>query len=164
MLRAVTQFSALTIARLLGIPYTVQQSAVAVPLTGSTSETTLATVTIPGGAIGPTGRCIITTLWSYTNSANNKTLKVRFGGTNYMNIVVGATAAYQNINIIRNITASSQKAMPSGAAPFGASGGAIPTSSVDTTADITVLFTVQLANSGEIARLEGYSVEVVYGA
>lgn len=41
--------------KLLGVPYILAASAVAAPTTGDTSENTLATVTIPAGALGANG-------------------------------------------------------------------------------------------------------------
>jgi hypothetical protein len=59
---------------------TLSASAAQRVLTGSTVETALMTVHIPKGTMGASGRLRITTLWSMTNSANAKTVRVRFGG------------------------------------------------------------------------------------
>src|SRR5688500_6060251 len=75
-------------------PYVLAQSAVAASHTGNTTETTLATVTVPANAIGANGRLRVTSLWSHTNSANSKTLRVRFGGaagTIYTSLTVTTT-------------------------------------------------------------------------
>ena len=53
-------------------------------------------ITLPAGAMGPNGVLRITTLWSYTNSANNKTLRVRLGG-------LSGTAFQANVVTASNI-------------------------------------------------------------
>src|SRR5213079_2421852 len=49
------------------------QSAVAASVTGTLTETVLATIAIPAGAMGVNGAIRVTALWSYTNSADTKT-------------------------------------------------------------------------------------------
>ncbi len=58
----------------------VASSAVAISHTGDTNETALVNIPITGGTMGPNGFIRITTLWNVTSSANNKSLRVRFGG------------------------------------------------------------------------------------
>jgi hypothetical protein len=138
-------------------------SAVAIPLTGTTNETTLATVAVPAGAMGLNGAVEIRTTWSNTNSANNKTPRVRFGGasgTVYFAVILTTTVAYLDIpRRIRNRnSASSQVGVTSSGGTFGTSGGAPTTSTVDTSATVDVVITGQLANSGENLTLESYEV------
>lgn len=150
-----------------GRPYILKQSAVAVSAGADTTEDTLATITIPANIIGPNGSVEVLTLWSYTNSANNKTLRVRFSGasgTQYLNTAVTTTATLQHLAIIRNVnSASSQKAGYNGTVSFSTSGNAPVTSSVDTTAATTVVITGQKASSGETLTLESYEVRVKPG-
>lgn len=150
----------------LGVRYTVAQSAVAVPLTGDTSETTLATIIVPGGAMGPSGRVIVDAEFSCTASTNAKTARVKFGGTTYtINAVsTGSSISFNQITSVRNISVSSQIGKSTGNVTYGASSGASITSSVDTSSDVTILITGQLASGAETMTLVGYSVEVVYGA
>lgn len=138
------------------------QSAVAVSHTGDTSQTTLATVTIPANSMGKNGRLRITTVWSYTNSGNNKSLRISFGGTNYLSSNVTTSASIQDQRTIsnRNDTAS-QVGLTSTVGGFGSSSASPVTSTVDTTSDVPLLFTGQLASSGETVTLESYLVELI---
>lgn len=154
--------------KLLGVPYALAQSAVAVSHTGNTTETTLATITIPAGAMGPNGRVTIITDWITTNNANTKTVKIKFAGTSYLNYT-GLTSAGSGrfITIVRNVnSAASQKSLNSSYLTFiTSSSTANITSSADTSAsDTTILITGQLAVGSDTMTLDGYSVEVVYGA
>jgi hypothetical protein len=141
-------------------------SGAAVSHTGNTNETTLATVTIPGGSMGPNGVVRVTSLWSVTNSSNNKALIIRFGGTSgtaYQNITVTTVGTVHFVTLIRNRnSANSQVGHASGAGlPFGTSGGAVTTSSVDTANDVDLVVRGTLASAGETITLESYMVEVL---
>lgn len=143
-------------------------SAVAAAHSGNTSETALASVQIPGGAMGPNGALRITTLWSYTNSANNKTLRIRLGGISgagYLGNNVTTTATLRHQQIIQNRNA--QNAQIGGFVspmPIGASTSAPATSSIDTGAPVDLVISGQLANAGETVALESYMVELWRGA
>lgn len=141
-------------------------SGTAASVTGTTTETTLATITIPAGAMGPNGQVEIIPLFSFTSSANNKTVKATFGGTTYYSQVYTANTGIQPIIRITNRnSASSQVGAPSASAN-GLNGftTAMTTSTVNTGSSVTVTITGTLANTGETITLESYLVRVTYGA
>lgn len=145
-----------------GLPRVVGQSAVAASVTGTTNETTLATILIPAGALGVNGSLRITTLWSYTNSANNKTIQVKFGGTAFFSAINTTTASYNDQTIIRNRSVSTQVAHLANAGNrLGSSGSAPTTGAIDTAVAQTVTITGTLASAGETITLEGYTVEIL---
>jgi hypothetical protein len=151
------------------IPYVIGQSAVASSHTGNTTETILATVTIPAGAIGPNGTVEIVTLWSYTNSANNKTWRIRLGGiggTQVALITRTTTATDGDLRVIRNRNSASSQVFYRNTLGFGIGvGSATPsTGTVNTANAQDLVFTAELANSGETITLEGYTVKICYGA
>jgi len=139
----------------------IAQSAVAVPHTGTTAETTLATITIPANAMGANGRIELDVIWSYTNSANTKTLRQKFGGTTILSTAVGASAVTRTSAVIANRNATnSQVATPNFSTSFGVSSATLTTMAIDTTAAVNIVLTAQLANSGETITLEAYSVKL----
>lgn len=135
-------------------------SAVAASVTGTTNETTLATVTVPAGAVGANGLLRITTLWSVTNNANNKTVRHKLGSTTVWTASPTSTASgqFQSITRARNST-SSQVTQFSSTTNFGTSANAQTTSSLDFTGAVTLTITAQLATSTDTATLEAYTVE-----
>lgn len=140
------------------------QSATPASVTGTTTETTLATIPIPAGAMGANGSLRITTLWSYTNSANTKTPRVTLGGTAFFAPALSTTLTAQALTIIRNRNAmNSQVGWASGAGTLGigSSGNANVTAAVDMSAAQNLLITGQLASAGETLTLEGYTVELL---
>jgi len=143
-------------------------SGVAASVTGTTSETTLATAPVPAQAMGPNGVLRVTSLWSYTNSANIKTLKVAFGGSNFLFVAPTTTATFQAVTTIGNRNAANAQVGPPSAAAstggMGATAAARVTASIDTTVAQDVAFKATLANAGETITLESYVVEVAYGA
>ena len=65
----------------VGVAIKLAQSAVAVPLTGTTNATVLASLTIAAGAMGINSALRVSAMYSMTNNANNKTLAIRHGGS-----------------------------------------------------------------------------------
>jgi len=138
------------------------QSGTAASVTGTLVETTLATITVPAGCMLAGGALRITCLWAYTNSANTKTLRVRFGGTSMDEGTVTTSATLETKTMIYNTAVAAQVA----------SGAPITTrASVTSTANMTAAIntavaqdiTIQgtLANTGETITLVAYCVELI---
>lgn len=142
------------------------QSAVASAVTGTASETTLATYTLRGGTIGLNGTLRITPLFSFTNSANNKTFKVKLGSTAFSSITLTTFGGSMIPVHIRNRNSHVSQI---GFAPFGQTGYGVISSNptlagtIDTSVDQTITITGQLANTGETITLEGYTIELLPG-
>jgi len=135
-------------------------SAVSASVTGTTSETTLATIAIP--VLGANDTLRISTLWSYTNSANNKTFRADLGGTDFLAVVQTASAVFKDTREIRNVNSQSvQKSWPASAAGANNTGSAITTGAVNTDIATTLTLTAQLALGSETATLESYVVELL---
>jgi len=147
-------------------------SGASVSCAADTAENTLATITIPAGLMGANGILRVTTLWSWTNSANNKTTRVYFGaagagtgGTLYMSTLYTTTTGTRDQRQIANRnSASSQVGGANGfmtASGWGTTTGAVVTSTVNTGAASEVVFTGQKASAGETLTLESYLVELI---
>ena len=143
-------------------PY-VAATAGQVALTGTTTETNLAALRIPGGSIGPNGAVEVKALWNYTNSANTKTIVTRFnptagsvnGGITGGTLPVTTTANAQTLLIMRNNNATNAQVFfgGTGAGPFGAAAAPNATLTLDTTADSYVNINAILANASETITL-----------
>ncbi len=145
------------------------QSGVAVPLTGGTSETALATVAMPGGTMGPNGNIRITTLWSMTNNANNKTARVRLGGVSGDQVLAAgltsqASAQIQRTVWNRNSEASQVSWVAATANSYTASTATGFTATVNTANAQDIVISGQLANGADTMTLEGYLIEYQYKA
>ena len=142
------------------------QSAVAVSGAADANENTLATITIPGGTIGANGSVRIWTSWTLTNSVNNKTMRIRLGGisgTQFMAYIATTSASFNAVRSIsnRNSQSSQVGSMPIGSSSFDISTGSLPTGTVDTSIDQTLVITGQKATAGETLTLERYLVEII---
>lgn len=146
-----------------GRMYVLGQSAVAVSHTGNTNETTLATVNIPAGAMGANGQVIVEAIFSHTASGNNKTPRVKFGGTLISGAVQTTTASSTWRNRVgnRNSEASQVFGPPALTTHFGQTSASVATASVNTASSTDITFTGQLANSGETITLESYIVWII---
>lgn len=138
------------------------QSAAPVSHTGDTAEATLASVTIPAGSIGANGQIEVITLWSTTNSANTKTLRVKLGATAFMAAAATTTLTEQTYTRIANRGAANSQVGYNSAniSGFGSTTGAATTGAIDTTADVTLAITGQLALATETLTLESYIVKL----
>lgn len=143
--------------------FTVAQTAVASTVTGTTAETTLANIPIPGGVMGPNGLIRVTTSWNINaNSVNAKTAKLYFGGVLMMSIDMASQNGLHHQFILRNRgTQQAQSRSNSLATSFGFIGHSMNT--VDTSLDQVVSLRGQLGVAGDSITLEAYSVEVLPG-
>jgi hypothetical protein len=149
--------------------YVLAASAVAVPLTGTTAETTLATISLPAGAMGPNGVVRITTMWTSTGNNGTKQPLIRFGGTSgtaynpQQHAASASTISQRSLQLIHNRnSASSQMGHASGAGAGGwGQSSAITTSSVNTDNATDIVIRGQLANSADRLTLQSYLVEVL---
>lgn len=134
-------------------------------LTGTLTETVLATIAVPGATLGPNGILRINALWSMTNNANNKTPRIKFGSVLFYENNFTTTASLQHLVIIRNRNSQAiQIGQPLTFLGFAQSQFAVVTATIDTSASQNIQFTGQLANTGDTLTLEAYSVEAMYGA
>jgi len=143
-------------------PIKIFSLSAAVVLTGTTTATTLATITIPAGLIGANGKLKIYPLWSTTNNANAKTLRATFGGLICTTMASQSVPNNSGLLIIRNINSESVQKCSSGlVAGIGSSAGSIASTTVDTSAATNITITGQLADSADTMTLEDLFVEVV---
>lgn len=143
--------------------FTIASSGVAASVTGTLTETQLATITIPANLLGLNGSLRVTTTWGATASGNAKTYKVRYsgsGGQGFLSASVTTTPANTFVTIIQNKNATNSQ----GGASVGAPQSSTLTGSVDTTAATTVYISGTLANTGETITLISYTVEFIPGA
>jgi hypothetical protein len=144
-------------------------SGVATSVTNTLTETILATIPIAAGAMGPNGALRITAVFSHTNSANSKTLRIRLGGiggtafTDYTNT---ANAAQMTQRIIQNRNSQASQVagpstVPNAVAPTT---GSSATGTINTAVAQDLVITGQMAALAETITLESYLVEILYGA
>lgn len=127
-----------------------------------TAENTFVTLTIPANSMGLNGVLQIRTRWSYVNSATSKTMRIKFGGTNFQEIVTTTTVALTLITAIQNRNATnSQIGAAVGVIGFGSATTGLVTAAVNTAADVTLLITGQQAAIGQTIILEGYDVHII---
>ena len=148
------------------IPRMLGQSGTAIAHTGTTSETKIASVLVPAGAMGANGHLQIETAWSNTNNANNKTRVIRFGsgdnvsGTSFHGVVSTTNFMQSSQIMISNSTTSVQygwysTGLTGGPGNFAAAGVA---GAIDTTAASYVVMSGILANSADTMTLLAYKV------
>jgi hypothetical protein len=159
LLAALPAFAQIADPRPVGPVIGLCQGGAAVAHTGDTVEFTHATCSIPRKYLGPNGRIIVRVAFSHTNSANNKTMRVRLNGiagTAYLSQVDTTTAAFN-----ARVHVGNRNATNSQAGYVEGSTAAVTTSAVDTTVAVPLVITGQLALGTETLTLESWSVQVV---
>lgn len=136
--------------------------------TTSTTETVLATIPVKGLMMANNGKLMVEAVASYSNSANNKTFRLRIGGTG----INGTVLWYQDMTATqkfacrigfqnRNATNSQvQRGIDYNTGGLGSTNTALITSAVDTTVDFNVYFTCQCANGADSATLQAIDAEL----
>ena len=142
-----------------------------VSVTGTTSETNLASLRIPANSMGRNGVIEVRGLWSFTNSSNNKVINVRFGASPGVagalvspNTAVSTTATAQSFVAVRNNNATNAQ-VAFGAnqlTPFGSIAGANLPNVIDTTADSFININGTLALATETLTLQRATAVVFY--
>ena len=131
-------------------------------VTGTTTETTLSSLTIPGGLLGADGAIRVTAIFSFTGTAGIKTMRAKYGTLTFVNSgPVVSTLSASISRTIANTTATAQVAVPITAAEGNAQGTSLLSGTVDSTVDQPLVFTVQLANIADSATLQKVIVEIL---
>lgn len=139
----------------------VGQSAIPASVTGTTSEATLATISIPAGRMGPNGRLRVWALVSATNNANAKTLNIRLDGT-LMNAgqSLANAASFQGMSVISNRGATNSQ-ISNGSLAFSNTSATNVATAIDTTQTQSLTITGTLGTSSDTLTLEAWGVEAL---
>jgi hypothetical protein len=147
---------------------TLASTGVITTVTGTTAETALYTVAIPNGIMGPNSAMRIEPAWSYTNSSNSKSLRLRIGATMAGPIVYDRTRNTSSLEspLIVLINRGVQNVQVNVYAPTGSYGNNAPnfvgTNAFDfAAAGLNFYVTGQLTNTGESISLEALMVSVL---
>ena len=123
----------------------------------------IATVAVP--ALRANSRIVIDVHWGYTNSANNKTVEMQFGGVVYYAPAAFTTTAvvFTPIEILnKNNTAVQASRFNSTTVAGSGTAGTVITSAIDTTAASSLTWHGTCASAGEYIGLRGRLIEVIY--
>lgn len=131
-------------------PTILYNLATPVVLTGTTSETTLLTITIPAALMGLIGRLNMLSFFALTNNANNKTLRAKIGA-NIVHVSGAASLAATGFNFWLLNLSSATKQRNNNAALFD----------IDTTVSMDLIITGQLANAADSMTLNTLTLELI---
>lgn len=130
----------------------------------STSEEVLDTFLIRAGTLGVNSILQIEPLWTFTNSANNKIMKVRIGGVEIYSATRTTSVKEAPLIILANRNSLTLQIQPYDNTYVTAGSGTPATYALDFSKNITVDITGQRASSGDTLRLEYYRALHFVGA
>lgn len=132
-------------------------------LTGTTTETTLATIPIKGGVLGVNGKLRLYILGTVTNSANTKAFRLKHASTSLWQIAyttaVGVTSQILFLN--KNSESSQVTSLYNSAILSGNTVTAVTPSSINTAADFSLTITGQLADSADSISVTAIFAEIM---
>ena len=132
-------------------------------LASTTAIKTLATLIIPGGILGTTGRFAAQITLDYLNSANNKTATLTFGGTTFFSATLTTTTSNSFLSGMRNKnSASIQQLVGATGTTTGisSSSSALTTSAINTAIDANLALRATVAAASEYMRIAGCELSV----
>lgn len=144
----------------------VGQSGTNVTVTGTTTKTEIARVTIPAGTVKANGCIRVIAGYSCTGSGGTKLPSIELGAVNMLGtgfVMNTVSTAAQLILVIRNQNSTnSQWSVPgSSAGGLGTFTSTAVTAAADMTAAQDLVFYITLSSAADSATLRGYTVEVV---
>jgi hypothetical protein len=159
----------------LSVPYTVRNFVAATRVSqndsGDTTEQVLATYSLPANALGPNGMVKVTAYWNVTGGTSSKSTRTRWGGlsgTTARAATLSTNYTARELAIIANRNATNSQFISNAAAGIGGwqPSTSVTYASVDTTQAVDIVFSAWWAGatSGETIILEGYEIEIFYGA
>ncbi len=154
-------------------------SAISVSHTGTTAQTLLATIPVPGRRLGANGLLRIDAIFSTPGANSNaKNIAITYGGpiaggtqgTTYLYLFNaqinngGTNATHRGIWTMRNRGSESSQLFMPNSMPIdfqSRSSSAVGTAAVDTSVDQTIRIYATLANAADTVTLESIVVEVL---
>lgn len=145
--------------------------AVGTNFTGSTTKTTLASVALPAGLIGPNTSIEIECSFGFSSSANGKTVDVALGPTSSSTSTIWSRtrSTVGQVAEAPKITVSNRGVLNSQVVPYGANSSygsgltlAPSTMSVDFSVDQVLWFFGTTANAADTIRLDSATVKLYF--
>lgn len=143
------------------------QSAVPATVNTGTAEVPLATSTRPAAELGLNGCYRITAMWTVQSSVNNKSIKIKYGGTNFFSASLTTSTSFTHqVRICNRNDASSQVGgWGSGTTSGGwgpATSAALITGTVNSATAQDIVASCQPASGGEACTLEYLLIETIW--
>ncbi len=133
--------------------------------TGDTNETTVLSWTLPGGTMGANGILRIVTYWEFSDATDSKTVRIRLGGSSFMNFSDSSSLTRKHQLDVLNIgTTTAQWATGQSVGQGSWASGSTSTAvngAVNTDTDLALEFQITLANGSDTAYLRGAAVEAL---
>lgn len=117
--------------------------------------------TLPGGTLGTNGRVRISVQWGYTNSANTKTFRAQFDGTNLIPTTTATTSTNYRYELNMQNDGVATKQVTSWAPSASISSTSPVRTSIDTSVNKDLKVGMQLANAADNMIVETFSFELL---
>lgn len=130
--------------------------AISASVTGADEQ--LEIIVIAAGTLGLNSILQFEPVWSFTNSVNNKTMKLRVGGQTIYSVTRTSSVREAPLIILANRNSLKSQIAPYDGNYTTASATAVATYAIDFTVDVIVEFVGNRASSGDSLKLEYYRI------
>lgn len=130
-------------------------------LTGTTTETLIATINFPAGLLGANDSMTLQYAFTNTTSANNKQLHFKNGATNIVIITSTTNTATDGINVIRALNSQTSQNMTLGILPYVTNSSGFAGISFNAAAAFSFTVTGSLANTADTMTVIALSLVLV---
>lgn len=147
----------------IGISKRIFSSNTQLSNTGNTTQNTIITGTIPANSIGLNGSLHITALLTWTSSANAKTFRILFNGTQIAATALTTSSIESVYTIIRNrnsmnIQVSGNSSSNSNMGFLTAGSAAVGTYTFNMAADLPFTVTLQNVDGADTVSIEAFEI------
>jgi hypothetical protein len=131
---------------------------------GLTGEQVLASILVPAGSMGPNGSLRVDAMFNCTNDANVKVVNVKANSTTVASTTLTTYGGVRKFQRWANRGAqNAQIVQQYGPADAGYTAGQVAYTTIDTSQNVTLTLTANLANAADFISLESYLIEVIPG-
>lgn len=141
----------------------LSSSAVAASCVSIAVDEVLASFTISAGTLGVNSILQIEPCWTFTNTANNKILRIKVGGVSVYTSTRTTSEREGPLFVIANRNSLSSQIHPYTTTYFTAGSGVPATSTINFAVDQSIQITGQRANAGDSLTLEYYRMSHFIG-
>lgn len=133
-----------------------------VSVPNTTTETTLATIVLPGNTMSKKGHLRIDLVMNCAGGSGNKTTRVKFGSSTVQSITSTTSLNQHSLVVIRNANSKAAQIVQGSATQgYNNSASSVQSLTADTALPVTILITGQKATGTDTLTLAAYSITLV---
>lgn len=141
--------------------YCIANTAIEITAANTIVETLIKAADVPARIMGDNGSLRVRAVFSVTNNANNKTIRLKLGSTTVGQFNMASTSDAVLEFLVSNVNASNLQVSKGSLLANSRTEVAVGSATENTTVITPILFTVEKAVAGDVVNLSTFTVEVL---